>query len=259
MRRIRRRWAVAGVVLLLVVAGVVWGGLALRTYTGAAPPSQFYQPVRPDPSLSRLYPRVLGIAHNAGNNLQTTEAAKRYGADVIEADVISASGQLVAGRPQFWPWFAHLVFQGPTLAQAWDATGGREIKLDLKQEDRPFLARVVAFVDQRDASRRVLISSPDPQALLYLHGRLPDVTLLVTLANRESIAHLRADSALQRAIGGVSIAQGLVDAGLVHWLHSAHLMVVAWTVTDGEQMNGLVRMGVDGITTPNLAILRALS
>ena len=33
----------------------------------------------------------------------------------------------------------------------------------------------------------------------------------------------------------------------------------AWTVNDGERLNQLVRLGVDGITTANLAILRALS
>jgi hypothetical protein len=32
----------------------------------------------------------------------------------------------------------------------------------------------------------------------------------------------------------------------------------AWTVSDGQRLNELVRLGADGITTANLAILRAL-
>jgi hypothetical protein len=35
--------------------------------------------------------------------------------------------------------------------------------------------------------------------------------------------------------------------------------LLAWTVNDSERFNQLVRLGVDGITTGNLAILQALS
>jgi glycerophosphoryl diester phosphodiesterase len=38
---------------------------------------------------------------------------------------------------------------------------------------------------------------------------------------------------------------------------NAHL-ILAWTVNDGQRLSQLVRLGVDGITTANLAILRAL-
>jgi glycerophosphoryl diester phosphodiesterase len=56
----------------------------------------------------------------------------------------------------------------------------------------------------------------------------------------------------------VSVFQGLVDANLVAWLHQHKLLILAWTVNDGRRLNELVRLGVDGITTANLAILRAL-
>jgi glycerophosphoryl diester phosphodiesterase len=60
------------------------------------------------------------------------------------------------------------------------------------------------------------------------------------------------------AVGGVSVFQGLVDASLVAWVHQHKLVVLAWTVNDGQRMNELARLGVDGITTANLAILQAL-
>jgi glycerophosphoryl diester phosphodiesterase len=50
-----------------------------------------------------------------------------------------------------------------------------------------------------------------------------------------------------------------VDANLVTWVHAHGLVILAWTVNDSEHFNQLVRLGVDGITTGNLAILRALS
>jgi glycerophosphoryl diester phosphodiesterase len=103
-----------------------------------------------------------------------------------------------------------------------------------------------------------MISSGDQDALLYLHSRLPDVTLLFTLAGPDAVHQLQPDPALQKAIGGVSAFQGLVNANLVAWVHRHKLLILAWTVNDSPRLNQLVRLGVDGITTANLAILRAL-
>jgi glycerophosphoryl diester phosphodiesterase len=253
------RWAIAGVlvVALAVVVVVTWP--LVRRYTGAAPPAQFYEKVQLDPALAQDYGQVLGVAHNAGNNPGTTAAALRNGADVVEIDVLSARGQLVAGRPQPWSWLAERVFQGPTLTEAWDkAAAAKVTKLDLMQTDHKFLDELVTFLTSRSGSRRVWISSRDAGALLYLHRRLPDVTMLFSVAFPDAVHQLQSDHSLQAAIGGASVFQGLVDANLVSWMHQHKLMVVAWTVNEGERFNQLVRLGVDGITTANLAILRAL-
>jgi glycerophosphoryl diester phosphodiesterase len=250
---------IAGVLVAALVGGLIAAWPVVRRYTGAAPPAQFYEKVQLDPALAGDYPRVLGVAHNAGNNLGTLARALRYGADVIEIDVISARGQLVAGRDQPWPWLARQLFRGPTLAQAWDrAAAAGTIKLDLMQADRGFLDDLVAFLGPRAGSRRVMISSRDQSALLYLHSRLPKVTLLFSVAGPDAVHQLQSDSALQNAIGGVSVFQGLVDMNLVDWVHQHKLLILAWTVNDSESFNQLVRLGVDGITTANLAILRAL-
>jgi glycerophosphoryl diester phosphodiesterase len=253
------RWAIAGavVVALAVVVVVTWP--LVRRYTGAAPPAQFYERVQLDPALAQDYGNVLGVAHNAGNNPGTTATALRDGADVIEIDVLSARGQLVAGRPQPWSWLAERIFQGPTLMEAWNhATAAKVIKLDLMQTDHKFLDELVTFLTERSRSRRVMISSRDPGALRYLHRRLPDVTLLFSVAFPDAVHQLQSDHALQEAIGGTSVFQGLVDANLVTWMHQHKLIVLAWTVNESQRFNELVRLGVDGITTANLAILRAL-
>src|SRR5262249_59979417 len=129
LRGRRLRWVIAGVVLVALVAGAIVAWPYVQLYTGAAPPAQFYQKVRPDPELAHDYPRVLGVAHNAGNNLGTLATAERYGADVIEIDVISARGQLVAGRDQPLPWLARQLFRGPTPAEA----GGPPAPADTRQ------------------------------------------------------------------------------------------------------------------------------
>src|SRR5689334_18964131 len=201
LRRERLRWAIAGVlvVAVAVAAGVAWP--LLRRYTGAAPPAQYYERVQLDPALD--YAKVLGVAHNAGNNLGTLATAVRDGADVVEVDVLSAGGRLVAGRPQPWPWLAERLFQGPTLAEAWNrAAPADAIKLDLMQTDHEFRDELVTFLTSRSGSRRVMISSRNMGALLYLHRWLPKVTLLFSVAFPDAVHQLQSDRALQAAIGG---------------------------------------------------------
>lgn len=253
----RLRWAIAGVLLiaLAVTGAVAWPHV--QRYKGAAPPEQFYREL--DPALAEAYPRVLGIAHNAGNNLGTVTTALDYGADVIEIDVISVRGEIVAGRDQPWPWLAEHLFRGPTLADVWDRAEPADVlKLDLKQTDRRFLEELVDFLAPLTGSRQVMISSRDDEALLFLRSQLTDVTLLFSAGFPEGLRQLRSDPELVRAIGGVSVFQGLVDANLVTWLDQQDLLLLAWTVNDVQRLNELVRLGVDGITTANLAILRAL-
>jgi glycerophosphoryl diester phosphodiesterase len=258
LRRGRLRWAIAGGLVIALVTAAVVAWPYVQRYTGSAPSAQFYDRVELEPALAGDYPRVLGVAHNAGNNLGTLSTALHYGADVIEIDVISARGQLVAGREQGWGWLARQVFRGPTLVRAWDgAAAAGIIKLDLMQTDRGFLDDLVAFLVPRAGSRRVMISSRDSGALLYLHTRLPGVTMLFSVAGPDAVHQLKSDSALQRAIGGASVFQGLVDANLVTWVHTHRLVILAWTVNDSDRFNQLVRLGADGITTANLAILRA--
>lgn len=255
----RLRWVIAGGLVTALVVGAIFAWPHARRYTGAAPPVQFYEKVQLQPALARDYPRVLGVAHNAGNNLETLTKALRYGADVIEIDVIFARGQLVAGRSQPLPQLARRLFRGPTLAEAWDRAAVADIvKLDLKQTDRGFLDELIAFLTQRAKSRRVMISSGDQGALLYLHSRLPGVTMLFSVGAPDAVHEFQPNGALQKAIGGASVFQGLVDASLVAWAHQHKLLILAWTVNDSQHFNQLVRLGVDGITTANLAILRAL-
>ena len=259
LRGWRLGWVIAGVLVAALAIAVVVTWPLIRRYTNAAPPAQFYEKVQLDPALAQDYAKVLGVAHNAGNNSGTTAAALREGAGVIEIDVLSARSQLVSGRPQPWRWLADRLFRGPTLTEAWNQAAPAEvIKLDLMQTDRKFLGELVTFLNQRSRSRRVFISSRDASALLYLHRRLPGVTLLFSVAFPDAVHQLQSDHALQEAIGGASVFQGLVDANLVTWMHQHKLIVVAWTVNEGERFNQLVRLGADGITTANLAILRAL-
>jgi hypothetical protein len=255
-RRLVIAVAIAIATVVLVAVAVAWPWV--RIYTGAAPPDQFYRPLSSAAGIPDR--QVLGVAHNAGNNAFTTVAALKYGADVIEIDVITARGRLVAGRAHGLPWLAGLVFQGQSLAGAWQhAAAAKIIKLDLQQNDRGLLDALVSFLHDRP-DHQVMISTRDADAIKYLRPRLPaDVTLLFSVPFPHAVDQIRSDHALRDAVGGISVFQGLVETDLVHWAHAHNLLVLAWTVNDGDRLDQLLHAGVDGITTGNLAILHALS
>ena len=201
LRKGRLRWAIAGVLVVALAAAVIVAWPLVQRYTGAAPPAQSYERVQLDPALD--YAKVLGVAHNAGNNPGTLATALRDGADVIEVDVLSAHGQLVGGRPQPWSWLAERLFRGPTLAEAWNQAAAADVlKLDLMQTDHKFLDELVAFLTARSSSRRVMISSRDMGALAYLHRRRTSAALMTQL-------HVRRDTAAVDLVDGAGDEGGL--------------------------------------------------
>jgi hypothetical protein len=239
-----------------VGASVVWPHL--QVYAGTAPPPQFSTPLDPAPSPDHA--SAMGVAHNAGNNSDTTVAAIEHGAQVVEIDVISVRGQLVAGRVQPWRWLAERAFRGPTLAQAWDAAAAAHVvKLDLQQNDPALLDQLVGFLHQQPATRRLMVSTRDGRALLYLRPRLPQAVLLLSTPSPDAVQRFRTDPVLTEAVDGMSAFQGVLTPSLVAWAHQRDLIVLAWTVNDGGRLNELLAMGVDGITTQNLAVLDALA
>ena len=256
-RRARRWIAGTAIVVVGIIVTLALAWPHVQGFIPGASPAQFHREL--DPALVKDYPNLLGVAHNAGNRLNLTKTALAHGADVIEVDVISVRGRLVAGRDQPLRWLSNWLFRGPGLEEVWTAAAAAPmIKLDLKQDDRAFLNQVVAFLSARQHERQVMISTRDADALEYLRPRLPTVRLLFTLASPEAVDHLRGDAQLQAAIGGVSVFHGLVNASLVAWLHRHHLLVVTWTVNDVNHLNAVVHAGVDGVTTANLAILEVL-
>ena len=97
LRGSRLRWVIAGAAVLVAVvvtAMVAWPHA--QRYTGAAPPAQFYEKVQLEPALDREYNHVLGVAHNAGNNLGTL-------ARPVRANVAPALAEASARRTDCCP------------------------------------------------------------------------------------------------------------------------------------------------------------
>jgi glycerophosphoryl diester phosphodiesterase len=231
----------------------------LRLYLGTGQPLQYYRALSAPPHTFGR--QLLGVAHNAGNNAATEAKALDYHAEVIEIDVVMVHGVLSAGRDRPWRWLADNVFEGPTLADAWqEAAGARIVQLDLQQNDRPLLNALIDFLRRVPTCRPTMVSTRDPEAMQYLAPRVsPSVTPVLSVPSPDAVSRLRNDAQLSGAIGGISVYHELVDDSLVAWAHTHDILVLAWPVDDTEDLRSVFDAGVDGVSTDNLAVLEVLA
>ena len=230
---------------------------ATTGYTSGVPPLQFYRELAGD----RLddYAGVFVVAHNSGDRVGAANQALAYGADIVEIDVVALDGRLYAAHQPPIPFVGPQVFRGPTLEEIWTVAALADVvKLDLKQASPTFLGLVADFLAVRGAERQVIVASDDVGSLRFLRQRWPDAFRFLSVRDRDAADALLADPALAALVDGVSIREGLVDLETAAWLGAQGLYVLAWTVNDLERVNELVRLGVDAVTTDNLAIMRLL-
>ena len=131
------------------------------------------------------------------------------------------------------------------------------VKFDLKESSPAYLELVLAFIAAHRQQHQVVVATNDPASLRLFAVRAPEVLRFASVGHGGQLAALRADPELVALIDGVTIRESLVDEETARWLREHGLRVLAWTVNDLDRANALVRLGVDAITTVNLA-LRAL-
>jgi glycerophosphoryl diester phosphodiesterase len=102
------------------------------------------------------------------------------------------------------------------------------------------------------------VASRSPESLVTLRERAPDAILLLSVPNDDVLDALKTNEALKQTIDGVTVRESVIDATAMSWLSEGDLLVFAWTVNDLDRVNTLIQLGVDGITTENLAILTLL-
>lgn len=244
----------ASVSLLVVFAAFAD---ATTGYTSGVLPIQFYRELEGD----RLkdYTGLHSVAHNSGDRVESANQALAYGADVIEIDVVALDDRLYAAHQVPVPFLGPHVFRGPTLEEIWTVASLADVvKLDLKQSSPAFLDLLVSFLDKYGEDHQVMIASGEVPVLQSLEERWPDAFRLLSVPNREVMDALQADPELVALIDGVTIQEQLLDHETATWLEAQALYVLAWTVNDLERVNALIALGVDGITTDNLALMRLL-
>ena len=257
-----RRLVVAVSLLALGLCGVLlavfvfWGDIAEELTTGRRP-AQFRGELQAE--LLDDYAGIFGVGHNSGGTIAATIQALDAGADVIEIDVASLDGELVSAHFPPLPIVGRRVFRGPTLEEVWAASAPAEvIKLDLKETSAAFQRQVCDFLEVHGAQHQVIIASRDQMTLDAVDVCASAVFTFASLSTDGDIAALRGDPVRVARIDGVTIRESLVDQESAEWLASEGLYVVVWTVNGLSRVNELVLLGIDGITTDNLAIMSLL-
>lgn len=230
---------------------------ATTGYTSGVLPIQFYRELEGD----RLedYTGLFSVAHNSGDRVQSANQALAYGADIIEIDVVALDDRLYAAHQAPLPFLGPHVFRGPKLEEIWTVASLAEVvKLDLKQSSSSFLDLLVSFLGKYGEDQQVIVASGDVEVLRSLGERWPDAFRLLSVPNREVMDALQADPDLVALIDGVTIQEQLLDRETATWLEAQELYALAWTVNSLGRVNALIGLGVDGITTDNLALMRLL-
>jgi glycerophosphoryl diester phosphodiesterase len=252
------------VAALAVIAGCLYVFWVLVTnpergevWTSGLHPAHFYREL--DADLLDDYANTFVVGHNSGDGVDTALQALSYGADVIEVDVVAMNGQLYAAHDAPATWIGDNFFRGPPLERIWVATGGAyAIKLDLKESSPAFTELVLDFLAKRRGQRHVIVVSGDPAVLRQIGEREPAVFRLLSVGSERRFEAVVENPALVDGLDGVSIRESLITGERMDWLADHHLLTFAWTVNDLKRVNDLVLLGVDAITTDNLAIMRLL-
>lgn len=230
-------------------------------FTVSRRPALYYQVFDNDQRAfpEQYYEAIIGSAHNSGGRIEATVEAIIFGADAIEADVIAINGQLYTGHTPPLPLIGDWFFRGPTLEQVWAASYRADaFKLDLKEDSPEYVDLVVDFINSRPEGRDIVVASRSPDVLATIRERAPRALLLLSVGDDAAFQRLRGDERLQRTIDGITVRESLVDFAMMNWLDERGIGAFVWTVNDMERVNELIRLGVDGITTDNLAILSLL-
>jgi hypothetical protein len=256
------RGAIHGLAIAIIASSLMllsWFAIyedeAARLVVGQKP-IQFFLPIEVE--LLDDYGAVFGIAHNSGDSVAIAREALEHGADVIEIDVVAIGGQLYAAHDSPPRFITRFVYRAPPLWEVWQvAREADAVALDLKESSPRYLDLVVAFLNAHP-EHQIIVSSRDPAALRLIEQRAPHAFRFLSVGTHDEFEALRGGPELVTHLDGVGIRETLLDTNVAGWLHAHDLMIHAWTVNDGARMNELVELGVDAITTDNLAIMQLL-
>ena len=257
----RVRWSSLAAVVITVVTASTWLWTVIlrdltQRYTRGERPGQFNGHLEAD--LLDDYGLVFVIAHNAGDDAETAQTALDHSADAVEIDVIMAGGRLYAAHAVPPKLIAAWLFRGPRLEDAWEIVAkAGAVALDLKDHSPEYEDALVAFLAER-VHEQVVLMSRSLESLMRLKERLPNAHMYLSVPNRDTFDTLVAQHELAPQLDGVAMQHSQISVEIMATLKARDQRIIAWTVNDLPRVNDLVRLGVDGITTDNLAILSLL-
>lgn len=219
---------------------------------------------------------MITVAHRAGNSLPALREALDAGVDLVEADVHRYRGRFEI-RHSKWlgPW--HLWDKGgvlvrrrdveiPSLADLFDATVPREadrFMFDLKGVHLNLAPTLAAALRAAAPGAKLWICTQHWWMLPRFAGD-PALRLVLSAGSRRGVRRLRAALSAGRRFSdrppaGVSVRRDLLTPALVAELHAAVPTVMTWPVDTPGELADARRLGVSGVISKNLPLLRTLA
>lgn len=213
--------------------------------------------------------RLLAIAHRSGNTLDGLRAALDAGVDLVEADVHVYRGRLevrhlksMGGLPYLWDrgeLIRRRGYERVELSELVSALGGdARLMIDLKGV-HPRLAGSVARVLRDLAPESSLTVCTKSWGMLDAFD-VP-VRRVLSASNRNTLARLRRRLALggqQPSVYGVSVRRSLLTPEVVQEMQRSTEVVMTWPVDTPEALEDARRLGVDGVISKDLGLLRGV-
>ncbi|WP_203817061.1 glycerophosphodiester phosphodiesterase [Paractinoplanes ferrugineus] len=206
---------------------------------------------------------MLTVAHRGGNSVAGLTAALAAGVDLVEADVQLYRGALevrhsrTVGPRLLWDRNGGLTRRGevPELVRILDvAAGDRRLLLDLKGRSSGVAERVAATLRERAPGVPVAVCTKQ-WAMLDAFAAEPHVRRIFSAATAAQLGRLRARMR-EAPVDGVSIRLRLLTPAVVDELRRSTDLVLAWSVDSGAELAGARRLGVTGVISKSLPLLR---
>jgi len=204
--------------------------------------------------------RPFVVAHRAGNRLADLRQAELHGAALVEADVRLYRGRLevrhlqtVGPLPILWdrwtlaaPWRPRL-----ELHQLLAATSpGTELMLDLKGRRMRVAEKTSAAIAPYLGTRRFTVCARRWELLEPFAGLT--VRRVHSIGNDDELRRFLDRFAAER-LEGVSVHERLLGPESVASLRAIAEVLMTWPVNAPLRARELVRLGVDGLITDDVA------
>jgi glycerophosphoryl diester phosphodiesterase len=212
--------------------------------------------------------RVILVAHRAPSTRAACEQWAAAGATFFEADVqVDLAGQIVVSH--YLAFGAGGRVQRDNWRLRWHTAAAGDLRLDELAALVPPKCRILLDLKERTADRRarlvaaIIETLPDRSRFVVCGHPAEDVATLreAGFATWHSIGNPRQLSAVLAAAPlpdeAISIRHPLLTHGVLERLHDRAPQVIAWTVNSSARARHLHRLGVDGLTTDRIGLIRA--
>lgn len=128
----------------------------------------------------------------------------------------------------------------------------RKGDVEFQPEASEFVELIMAVVNEKKISKRVMIQSIDIRTLQYLHEHYPKIKTSLVVDEKVDLEKNIEMLGFQPTV--YSPYHVLVGKGLVERCHDLGIKIVPWTVNSVKDLNYLIGLGVDGVVSdfPNI-------